>query len=262
MRTSHSSRDIHGIWTCHIGRCMRRDGSHPSKDDGTSGAAKNERQSVAVGNRHAKLGPVDAAKNAERDRRRDAFLGEQSMQVVEARHGWASSETMMSPSRRPAVRAASVGLDRDDEHAGRLLEMMEARDAAEERHVLSGDAEIAAPHAAVAQERRQDGVDRVDGDREAQPLAAGDDRGVHADDCAGAGDERAAGVAGIERRVGLDHVLDQPARARAQRPAERAHHAGRHGVLEAVRVADGDRQLAGPERLRVAELDGATGPTP
>ena len=43
--------------------------------------------------------------------------------------------------------------------------------------------------------------------------------------------------------------------ARAQRPPERAHHAARDRVLEAVGVADGDRQLAGAEGLRVAELD-------
>ena len=61
---------------------------------------------------------------------------------------------MMSPSRRPARARGPVGLDRDDEHAGRLREVVEARDAAEERHVLAGDAEVAAPDAAVAQERR------------------------------------------------------------------------------------------------------------
>ena len=169
---------------------------------------------------------------------------------------------MMSPSRSPAVRRGSVGLDRDDEDAGRLREVVEPRDAAEERHVLAGHAQIAAPDAAVAQERGQDGVDGVDRDGEAQPLAAGDDGGVDADDGAGAGHERAAGVAGIERRVGLNHVLDQPAGARAQRPAERADDAGRDGVLEAVGVADGDGQLPGPERLRVPELDARSGRTP
>ena len=40
----------------------------------------------------------------------------------------------------------------------------------------------------------------------------------------------------------------------AQRAPERADDAGRDGAMEAVRVADGDRQLADPERRRVAEL--------
>ena len=99
-------------------------------------------------------------------------------------------------------------------------------------------------------------VHGVDRHREAEPLAAGDDRRVDADDGAGARHERPARVAGIERRVGLNHVLDQPAGPRAQRAAERADDAGRHGVLEAVRVADGDDELSRPQRLRVAELDG------
>ena len=98
-------------------------------------------------------------------------------------------------------------------------------------------------------------MDRVDRNREAQPLAAGDDRGVDADDSAGARDERSAGIAGIERRVGLDDMLDQASRPGAERPAERADHAARHGVLEAIRVPDRNRQLTWFERLRIAELD-------
>ena len=62
--------------------------------------------------------------------------------------------------------------------------------------------------------------------------------------------ERTAGVAGIERRVGLDDVVHQPAGPRPQRSAQRADHAGGHRVLEAVRVADGDRDL--PDAHRVA----------
>ena len=98
--------------------------------------------------------------------------------------------------------------------------MVEAGDAAEQRNILAG-AQVAAPDAAVTQERGQQGVDRVDRNREAQPLTAGDDRGVDAYDSAGARDERSAGIAGIERRVGLDDMLDQASRPGAERPASR-----------------------------------------
>ena len=57
------------------------------------------------------------------------------------------------------------------------------------------------------------------------------------------GDQRPAGVARVERRVGLDHVVDQRARVGAQRPAEGADDAGGDGRLEAERVADGDDEL-------------------
>ena len=45
--------------------------------------------------------------------------------------------------------------------------------------------------------------------------------------------QRPAGVARIERRVGLDDVVDEPAGLRPQRSPERADHARRHRVLEA-----------------------------
>ena len=119
---------------------------------------------------------------------------------------------MMSPSRNPAAAGRPVLLERDDEHAGGLRQLVEAGDAAQQRHVLAGDAQIAAPHPAVAEQRRQHRRDRVDRHREAQSLAAGDDGGVHADDLARAGDQRSARVAGIQRRVGLNHLIDQPSR--------------------------------------------------
>ena len=55
----------------------------------------------------------------------------------------------------------------------------------------------------------------VAGDGKADALRAPDHRGVDADDLAARGHQRPAGIAGIERGVGLDHVLDQPAAARA-----------------------------------------------
>ena len=63
---------------------------------------------------------------------------------------------MMSPSRRPAVRAGPSASTRDHQHAARLRQVVEARHAAEERHILPRDAEVAAPHAAVAKQRGQD----------------------------------------------------------------------------------------------------------
>ena len=62
-------------------------------------------------------------------------------------------------------------------------------------------------------QRRGDALGGVERDREAHALP-GQDRGrVHADRGAAVVDERAARVAGVERRVGLDHVVDQAARA-------------------------------------------------
>ena len=61
--------------------------------------------------------------------------------------------------------------------------------------------------------------------------------------------QRAAGVAGVDRRVGLDDVVDREAVGRLDRALERRDDAGGERALEAERVADRDR--------RIADLDGA-----
>ena len=58
---------------------------------------------------------------------------------------------------------------------------------------------------------------------------------------------------GIERRVGLEHVVDQPARAGPERSAQGADDAGGDRALEAVRVADRQGELADAHLLRVAQ---------
>ena len=81
----------------------------------------------------------------------------------------------------------------------------------------------------------------IDRDREAQRFgAAGDLEGVDADHLSVAVQQRAAAVARIDGRIGLQH------HGRA-RPANRAHDAARDGVLEdPERQPDGDHFLAGP----------------
>ena len=64
---------------------------------------------------------------------------------------------------------------------------------------------------------------------------------------------------GIECRVGLDQVVDQPAAvssAGGERAAERRDDAGRDRSLEAVRVPDRDDELADSKRLRLPEHRG------
>ena len=64
-----------------------------------------------------------------------------------------------------------------------------------------------------------------------EPTAgAGLDLRVDADDLAGGVEQRAAGVAGVERGVGLDHVADREAVGRLDLALERADDAGRQRV--------------------------------
>jgi hypothetical protein len=70
---------------------------------------------------------------------------------------------------------------------------------------------------------------------------AGDGR-VDADDARLAVGQRAAGIARVDRGVGLDEILE--AVAADAGAAEGAHDAGRDRVLQAERVSDRDDEVA------------------
>src|SRR5262249_13785508 len=83
------------------------------------------------------------------------------------------------------------------------------------------------------------GLHHVRRDREADADVAArarEDRRVDTDELAVQIDERATGVAGVDRRIGLDEVL-VALRVDARAP-ERADDSRRHGVTETERVAD------------------------
>ena len=116
------------------------------------------------------------------------------------------------------------------------------------------DPDIGAPHAPVPGDLAGDETRGVRSHGEADALRAHDDRGVDADHFARRGHQRAAGIARIERGVGLHHVLDHPAGARLQRSSERRDDACGDRRVEAERIADGDRDLAALELGAVAEF--------
>src|SRR5262245_12292565 len=122
-----------------------------------------------------------------------------------------------------------------------------------DRGLLRRYADEGPPDTAVADEFAEHEIRRIGGDRETDALRAEDHGRFDADDLAARGDERAAGIARIERGVGLDHVIDQPARARPQRASERGDHAGGHRRLKAERIANRDDELAALEALGIAE---------
>ena len=83
--------------------------------------------------------------------------------------------------------------------------------------------------------------------------AAGLDLRVDADDAAGVVEQRAAGVAGVDRRVGLDRLVDLEAVGRLDAAPEAGDDALGRGAVEAERVADGDRVVADLHAARVGE---------
>ena len=121
---------------------------------------------------------------------------------------------MMSPERMPAARAAPSGAVASTRTPLSRAELVEAHDAARQRDVLPGKADIGAPHPAVAdQPRRRTNSTVLARDREADALRAAMIAVLMPITSPAAVDQRAAGIAGIERGVGLDDAVDEPARS-------------------------------------------------
>src|SRR4051794_6881462 len=119
-------------------------------------------------------------------------------------------------------------------------------------------AEEATVDTAVLLELGQEPPRRVDRDREADAhvagaAAAGLDLGVDADHAAGRVEQRAAGVTGVDRRVGLDDAVDLEAVRRLDRALRGRHDARRERPLEPEGVADRDRRVADLDAGRRAE---------
>src|SRR5258705_246087 len=98
---------------------------------------------------------------------------------------------------------------------GRPLETAQrpsARLRARHVDVLAGDADVGAADAAVANQPRRDEPGRVDANRKTEALRGANHRGVDPNHLPARRHERSTGVARIERRVGLDDVVDEAAR--------------------------------------------------
>ncbi len=82
---------------------------------------------------------------------------------------------------------------------------------------------------------------------------AREDRGVDADQLAGHVDQRAAGVAGIDRRIGLDEELivgDADLGAR-----QRRDDAMGHGLADAERIADREHHVTDQQFVGIGEFE-------
>jgi hypothetical protein len=126
----------------------------------------------------------------------------------------------------------------DDDAAVREPELLRLRVG----DVLGHDADPAADHAPVVEDLLHHAAREIDRDRKADALDTGragvfrQHRGVDADQFAGRVHQRAAGVALVDGRVGLDEVLE--GRDAELAAAGGADDAVRHGLRQAQRAAD------------------------
>src|SRR5581483_2142151 len=126
------------------------------------------------------------------------------------------------------------------------------------RQILGHDAKLSSPNLTEFHELVHHVTDHVGRNSKADAdIAAAwtDDGGIDADQFASQVDQCAAGIAGIDRRVGLDEVfvpLDAEAGA-----AQSAHDAGSDGLTEPERIADGHHEVADFEPFGVAKRQGS-----
>src|SRR5215210_8311824 len=107
--------------------------------------------------------------------------------------------------------------------------MAQLHAATGELNALAGHANPCAPDPSLGDELWDDEVRGAHRDGKTDPLSAADDRRVDPDDLAARVDERATGVAGIERGVRLDHGVDDAPTLRPHGAAERTHDPRRDG---------------------------------
>ena len=148
----------------------------------------------------------------------------------------------------PGAAGGRVRRDLADDGAGSVRQVEEAGVVG--RHVVHADAEVAVVHGAVLDDRLGRSARDLRGNGEAgagKRAAAGDDEGVDADQFAVGVHERAAGVAGIDGRIGLDEVAGLARIVAVGIGAiERADDAARDGELEVAEgAAEGQHGFAG-----------------
>src|SRR5262249_14790389 len=166
------------------------------------------------------------------------------MQVIDRREGLLAKADDNVALAQSSLFCCAVGFNRRNHDASVDRQIVKPDDPAKERNVLSRHADVAATNLAVADKARSDELRRVDGDGKAQPLGGQNHRGVDADHFAVRSHQRPARVAWIQCRVGLDHVVDQSPRTRAQGTPESAHDTRCYGTLKSKGITYCHGELA------------------
>src|SRR4051812_12399895 len=178
------------------------------------------------------------------------------------------------------VRQASGGLSVGaDDHIAKLIRLFDAVQAGRgrrrtgqsthhdhafdsepccDRLVCGDDPDAGRRHPAVPDQLRHHPIDRVDRNGESYAgVRAGrrNDGRRYANQPPRRIEQRAAGIAGVNCGIGLDHVSDFATGAGRQSPLERADHTGAQRLVEAKRIADGECGLSHLQISRGADRD-------
>ena len=139
-------------------------------------------------------------------------------------------------------------LKADDQNATVHRQPIKANDSRVNRHVLAGHSNPTAPNATVFNQPGGNELGRVAGDGKANSLCGKNDGCVNADDFSARVNQRSARVAGIQGRIGLNDIIDEPPGLGAHGPAQGAHDTGSDSLMESKGTSDRDGNMADPHR--------------
>ena len=147
-------------------------------------------------------------KNSEFARLADLIADKFFVQIVHARDRFVvkGNNHIVRPDSRMICRASFV--DRNNQHARLACQMVEARDTPMQRRCLARHTNIATSNASLLDQPRGYKLRGVARNRETDSLRRPNHRRVHANHFAGGVRERSSGVSRVQRRVGLDDVVD------------------------------------------------------
>ena len=176
--------------------------------------------------------------------------------MVGVLHGFAVEFQDDVTLQQAAALRRAIGADVAHQRAMRLF--LAERLGHGRRDVLRDDSEIGAGHFSVFENLVHDGAGQVHGDGKADALipfgAVSEDGGIDAHQFTAIVDQGAAGVAGVDGRVGLDEVfVGFDAQVGAPGGADNSHG---HGFADAEGIADRQSVVADLDLGRVADHDG------
>lgn len=121
---------------------------------------------------------------------------------------------------------------------------------------LSADPEYAPAYAPFEDQFPNYKFCQIGGHRKTKPLGRKNNGGIYTDHISVRIDEGAAAVAGIEGRIGLNDIVDEPSALAAQRTPQRAHHARGDGILKTEWIADSNGDLPDLQAVAGSERNG------
>src|SRR2546421_732637 len=209
------------------------------------GGSRWERLAPGLPYRHLELLELAGPDDLDGWRGADLDLPKPHIQVLQALGDGAVQGHQRVALHQPGLVGRTLWLDRDDQQATVLIDP--SLDGVGQRHFLGADPEIGPLDASLGAQARPPPLGDTHRDRPS--VAAAEAPAVHADRAAVDIDERTTAETRVERRVGLDQVLDLAPAPSAPGRGDGADGAERR--LEVARPADREDDLA---RLQVIHL--------